>query len=343
MYMGKRIAVVVPCKNEATQIGGVLTGMPEIVDAIIVIDDGSTDGMADVVRDRMSRDDRVQLITHERSRGVGGAIAAGYVQARQQSFDITVVMAGDGQMDPNDLELVVYPVAADLADYCKGNRFRYQGGMRKIPPVRKFGNFVLSVLTKIASGYWHVSDTQTGYTAISLSALEQIDVEDIYPTYGCPNDILVRLNVADMRVAEVPINPLYNVGEKSKMRIHRVIGPVLRLLARKFFWRVAQKHLVTNGHPLAFSYFFGFVALLMSMTLFGAAIARRIITGEHGTVTVFTAGMLAVIACQFLLTAFSMDSDANRHLCIHVPPDTLKKLKQRRTDGLSAIPISKAA
>jgi hypothetical protein len=276
---------------------------------------------------KSAADRRVVLIRHEASKGVGGAIAAGYARARDDAYDVTVVMAGDGQMDPDDLELVVYPVAADLADYCKGNRFKYPGGLKRIPPVRKFGNFILSVLTKVASGYWHVSDAQTGYTAVSLAALEAIDVENIFPTYGCPNDILVKLNLAEMRVAEVPINPLYHVGEKSKMRIFKVMRPISMLLLRKFVWRVTQKHLVSNGHPLAFSYIFSLLSLLMSLGLCGVVVLRRLLEGELAQATLFTSGIFLVVGLQFLLTAFCMDSDANKHLCVHVPADQIRKLR----------------
>jgi len=331
MYLNKSIAVVVPCKNEASQITGVMESMPDMVDAIVVIDDGSTDGMDTVVKDYAQRDDRVHLIRHEQSQGVGGAIAAGYAWARHEGFDISVVMAGDGQMDPDDLQLVVHPVAAGLADYCKGNRFTYPGGIQRIPPTRKFGNFVLSILTKIASGYWHVSDTQTGYTSISLSALERIDVEKIYHTYGCPNDILIRLNVAEMRVCEVPINPLYNVGEKSKMRVFRVMRPILWLLFKRFGWRMVYKHIIISGHPLVASYVFSALFLLTSVALCVLVIVKRIATGEIGPATLITSGVFLIVGIQFLLTAFWMDSDANRHLCVRLTPDLIDSLRPKKT------------
>lgn len=339
MYLNNSVAVVVPCKNEAAQIRGVINGMPPLVDLIVVIDDGSTDGTADVVRACAVRDPRVQLIRHEQGHGVGGAIAAGYVRARDLRYDVAVVMAGDGQMAPADLEAVVYPVAAGLADYCKGNRFKYPQGLRRIPPVRKFGNFVLSVLTKIATGYWHVSDTQTGYTAISLSALEQIDVEEIYPTYGCPNDILAKLSMAEMRVTEVPINPLYNVGENSKMRIGRIIGPILSLLSRSFARRVLQKGLLIGGEPFAFTYIFFAMSFVVSCVLAASVLVHRITFGEVPQATLLTSGVCLIVSLQFLLAAFCMDSDANRHLCVHVSASELAKLKK----GAASPSLTRAA
>lgn len=318
MYMGKTVTVVVPCKDEASQIGGVIETMPAAVDRIIVVDDGSTDETGQVVRRCMARRAGVELLRHEKSRGVGGAISAGYVRARDERLDITCVMAGDGQMDPADLERVLYPVAAGLADYSKGNRFTYPGGLDRIPNTRKLGNFVLSFLTKIATGYWHVSDTQTGYTALGLAALDQMDAEGIYPSYGCPNDILARLNIADARVVEVPVNPLYHVGERSKMRIHRVAFPILRVLWRAFRRRMFRKYVITSGHPLIFAYLLSFVFMLATLGLAVLAIYRRVETGQPPVATILTGGFCAVVAVQFLIAAFWMDAESNRHLCVHL-------------------------
>lgn len=331
MYLDSSIAVVIPCKNEETQIASVIVSMPAIVDAIIVVDDGSDDDTAGVTMRIAASDPRVRLISHDQCRGVGAAIATGYAHARDEAFDITVVMAGDGQMDHDDLELVVYPVAAGVADYCKGNRFNYTDGLNRIPTVRKIGNFLLSVITKLVSGYWHVSDSQTGYTAISLVALEAIDVESIYPGYGCPNDILIKLNIADMRVAEVPVNPLYNVGEQSKMKIFRVIVPILRLLARGFVTRMFHKHVVRSAHPVVLAFASAVICISVLLFTVGRVIAIRLLTGEIPMASLIACGIASVVSLQFLLTAFSMDFEANRHLYAVIDPNKLRSLRPRKS------------
>ena len=141
-------------------------------------------------------------------------------------------MAGDGQMDPDELEDICLPIIQNEADYVKGNRLIHKSAKYVIPKARFIGNSVLSMLTKIASGYWHISDTQTGYTAISLKALEKIDIYDIYKSYGMPNDLLVKLNIVYCSVKEIPIKPVYKVGEKSKMKITKVIPRVTLLLIK---------------------------------------------------------------------------------------------------------------
>jgi glycosyltransferase involved in cell wall biosynthesis len=331
MYLDNTISVVVPCKNEETQIASVIDSMPAFVDSIIVVDDGSDDDTGGVTLRTAASDSRVKLISHETCQGVGAAIATGYAHARDEAFDITVVMAGDGQMDPDDLELVVYPVAAGVADYCKGNRFNYTDGFKKIPTTRKVGNFVLSVMTKLVSGYWHVSDSQTGYTAISLGALEAIDVESIYPSYGCPNDILVKLNIADMRVAEVPVNPLYDVGEQSKMKIFRVILPISTLLARGFLSRMFRKHVVRSAHPVVLAFAATSVCFSLLLLMAGRVLTIRLWTGEIPMASLIACGIASVVSLQFLLTAFSMDFEANRHLYAEIDREKMRSLRPRKS------------
>jgi len=337
MYRGKSIAVVVPARNESRQIRNVIETMPDFVDKVYVVDDGSSDDTASVVEsaaDSVACD--VEVIRHLESRGVGAAIASGYLRARDEEYEVVAVMAGDGQMDPADLELVLYPVATDLCDYSKGNRFAYRNGFARIPWIRKLGNFVLSTLTKIVSGYWHVSDTQCGYTAIGLTALEQIDIEEIYPRYGCPNDILVRLNIAGMRVAEVPVHPLYDVGEQSQMRVPRVVLPILVLLGRRFLYRLTVKYMLHSGHPLVFAYLFAFVSFLALVPLGFHLIVVYMQTGIIMKAALIIMGFTTTIGVQLLLTSFWMDAEANRHLCVNLSPNEIRRL--RRGEFIETIP-----
>ena len=176
MYRHQRVAVVVPAHNEETQIDRVIDTMPDFIDKIVIINDKSRDRTSDVVRaNPRFKAGMIHLIEHEVNQGVGGAIATGYEYARDNDYDVAVVMAGDGQMDPDDLPAILDPVIDDQADYTKGNRLVTGEAFRKIPKIRFFGNSALSLFTKIASGYWHVADSQTGYTAINRAALQAID------------------------------------------------------------------------------------------------------------------------------------------------------------------------
>ena len=175
MLHNKLICAVIPAHNEEAQIAKVIRGIPDYVDKILAINDCSKDGTGSVIDAEAKRDGRVVPIHHDINRGVGGAIATGYKWARDHHMDIAVVMAGDGQMDPEDLPAILEPVINGEVDYSKGNRLFTGEAYTKIPKVRYFGNSILSFLTKIASGYWHVADSQTGYTAINNKALKLID------------------------------------------------------------------------------------------------------------------------------------------------------------------------
>ena len=258
MYEGKTIAVVVPAYNEEKLLGRVLETMPDFVDLIIVVDDASTDQTLDIAASyREPLGDRLVLLYHRENQGVGGAIVTGYQEALAREVAVVAVMAGDAQMDPADLERVVAPVARGEADYVKGNRLFRGESWQMIPHYRYLGNAVLSLLTKIASGYWHIADSQSGYTAIARIALERLDLDHIYKRYGMPNDILVKLNVENFRVRDVSIRPVYHIGETSGIRLRKVIPTIAWLLLRGFCWRLKEKYILRDFHPLVFFYCMG--------------------------------------------------------------------------------------
>lgn len=267
MYKNKTICVVVPAHNEETQIAKVLRTMPDYVDAIVVIDDASSDKTVDVVKSEMAASQKVHLITHSSNQGVGGAIASGYKWARDQAMKVTAVMAGDGQMDPDDLATIIEPVVTGRVDYSKGNRLFFGDAWKMIPHYRYLGNSFLSLMTKMASGYWHLADSQSGYTAICLTALRRIDPDTIYKYYGMPNDLLIKLNQHDFRVCDVNIKPVYNVGEKSGIRLAKVIPRISWILFKGFWKRMFIKYVIRDFHPLVFFYSLSFLLLLLSVPL----------------------------------------------------------------------------
>jgi len=313
MYRDQRVAVVVPAHDEERLIGRVIETMPDLVDHIVVVNDASGDRTAEIVRERATaRPGRVILIDLPRNEGVGGAIAAGYRWARDHQIDLTAVMAGDAQMDPADLPALLEPVAAGEVDYTKGNRLFTGQAWEMIPRVRYLGNSVLSLLTKIASGYWHVADSQSGYTVASLRVLETIDLDAIYRRYGIPNDLLVRLNIFDFRVRDVPITPVYNVGERSGIFIPRVVVTISLLLVRLFVHRMVQKYVIRDFHPLVLFYAFGGVLLLADVPLIVRLVARWIAMGHVPPITALAILFCTAVGLQSLLFAMLFDMEANR-------------------------------
>jgi glycosyltransferase involved in cell wall biosynthesis len=258
--------------------------------------------------------DRVILINNLRNGGVGAAIARGYKWCLDNNIDCTAVMAGDGQMDPAELKSICLPVINEGIDYVKGNRLIHGSARLIIPKTRFLGNSILSILTKISSGYWHVSDTQTGYTAISINALSAIRLYDIYKRYGMPNDMLVKLNIAFCTVKEVKIKPVYNIGEFSKMNITIVIPRISWLLFKSFFKRLWIKYLFRDFHPLFLLYHFALILGIFTIP-YAIKIASIIISGH----TVSPLTMLAFLflftgSFQSLLFAMWMDIQDNERL-----------------------------
>jgi len=309
---GKRVAVVVPAYREEHLVQTTLRGIPDVVDRVFVVDDASPDGTAD--RAREAADARTEVIVHERNGGVGAAIVTGYKRALAEGIDVTVVMAADNQMDPAELVTLVEPVARGEADYAKANRLFTGEAWSIIPRTRYLGNAVLSLLTKIASGYWHVADSQAGYTALGLSALRQLDLDRIYRRYGFPNDMLVHLNVINARVRDVPSRPIYGVGERSGIRLRKVVPRISWLLVKGFFWRMREKYVIRDFHPLVFFYALGFLMLAIGLALGIAETVLRILGNQITTATIVLVALLLVSGSQFTLFAMWFDMESNKDL-----------------------------
>jgi glycosyltransferase involved in cell wall biosynthesis len=312
MLEGKSVAVVVPAYREEELIGPTLGGIPGFVDRVYVVDDASPDGTAG--RARSFGDPRVEVITHERNQGVGAAILTGYERSLADGSDVTAVMAGDNQMDPAELEQLVRPVARGEFDYAKSNRLITGEAWRVIPRHRYIGNAILSLLTKIASGYWHVADSQSGYTAISRTMLAQLDRDRIYRGYGFPNDMLVHLNVWSARVRDFPARPVYGVGERSDIRLRRVVPRISWLLLKGFLWRLREKYVIRDFHPLVFFYVLGFVMTGAGLALGVVETALRIAGNAVSVGTVVLIALLLIAGSQFTLFAMWFDMESNKDL-----------------------------
>jgi glycosyltransferase involved in cell wall biosynthesis len=312
MLEGKSIAVVVPAYREEELIAATLGGIPGFVDRIYVVDDASPDATAE--RARAFGDSRVSVVRHEHNQGVGAAIVTGYDHALADGIDVTCVMAGDNQMDPAELETLVRPVARGEVDYAKANRLFTGEAWRVIPRHRYVGNAILSLLTKIASGYWHVADSQSGYTAISRDMLAQLDRHRIYRGYGFPNDMLVHLNVWNARVRDVPSRPVYGVGERSGIKIRRVVPRISWLLLKGFLWRLREKYVIRDFHPLVFFYGLGLVMTLAGLVLGIVETALRIVGNAVSVGTVVLVALLLIAGSQFTLFAMWFDMESNKDL-----------------------------
>ena len=317
MYQEHRVTVVIPAHNEELLIERVVDGIPPYVDHVIVVDDASTDRTRERLETLKARHgDRLIVVLHPLNQGVGGAIVTGYETALKLSGEkhLVAVMAGDAQMDPEDLPKLLAPCARGEVHYAKGNRLITGEAWKIIPRTRYLGNAVLSLLTKIASGYWHVADSQTGYTVVTAEALAVLQLHRLYPRYGFPNHLLVELNNYDFKVRDVPIRPVYNVGEISGIRLHKVIPTISWLLFRCYFWRMKEKYIIRDFHPLVFFLSFG-LFLTVGGGLFGLYLVYlRLYSGPISAVGVIFDAFCLIVGVQSILFALWMDMERNKDL-----------------------------
>jgi len=306
MFKELKIFVVVPAYQESTQISKVLTTIPSYVDGVVVVDDASTDDTSDLTATIAENDRRIVLIKHEINRGVGSAIETGYREAIAQGAEIIAVMAGDGQMDPDKLELLLAPIAEGKADYAKGNRLSLNFDLTAIPKHRKFGNIVLSFLTRFATGYWILSDAQNGFTAASEKLVTVFLKNRIYPRYGVPNDLLLTCALHGARVLDVPILARYGVGETSKMKPSRVALPILALLTRGFFKRLYIRHLIIETNPLPVTYILGIAGSFVG-SVWGSILVGRSFTSLISAVEVIAVATLLLGGILFLIFSIILD------------------------------------
>lgn len=303
-FQDLKIAVVVPAYNEEKLISQTILSVPSFVDHIVVIDDRSTDATSD--RALATRDPRLTLIRHEVNTGVGGAICDGHREALKLGCDVSVVMAGDAQMDPAYLPNLLAPIVDGLALFTKANRFYSHNSFRSMPAHRIFGNIVLSFMTKLASGYWHLFDPQNGYTAIHRRALERLDLDRVAKDYSFENDLLINLNILRIPACDVPIPAVYG-EELSTMRMRKVIPSLVGQLTRGFWRRIFLKYVAFSFSPVALMLFAG-----LGLLAFGAAVGIWALietlgppVASAGTVLMATLPILTGI--HFLVGALILD------------------------------------
>jgi glycosyltransferase involved in cell wall biosynthesis len=309
MLITFNIGVVVPAYNEERLIGDTIKGIPDYVTTIYIIDDASTDSTPQLIK--AIRDPRVKAVRHEVNKGVGAAIITGYKMALEDDMDVVAVMAGDNQMDPAQLPRLLMPIIEDKADYTKGNRLISREFRTGMSSWRTVGNSILTMITKIGSGYWDIMDPQNGYTAISRKALEAINLDSIYTYYGYCNDMLIKLNAFGMRTVDVVMPARYG-SERSHIKYGRYMMKVAPMIFRGFLWRLKTKYIILNFHPLVFFYCASMIMLPFGV-LFSAWILIRTSLNIHvSTNYPLLAVFITLMGVQLLLFAMLFDMQEDR-------------------------------
>jgi glycosyltransferase involved in cell wall biosynthesis len=300
-----RLVVVVPCYNVENQVREMTATIPAYVDGVVLIDDCSTDGTAQIL-DGL-RSERVRVIHLSQNQGVGGAVLVGYLEAVAMGGDILIKMDGDGQMDPAYLPALVQPILNGEADYTKGNRFLHGKQIGRMPFFRRLGNIGLSFLVKFSSGYWPVFDPTNGYTAIAASILPLLEQEGIARRYFFEINMLIELGRQRAVVRDVSIPARYGAETSSLSEVHTLVDFPPRLL-RAFFHRILDQYFIRDFSAVSL-----FLTVGLSMLLFGSVWSayhwiRSIQLGLAATTGTVMIGVLPIIlGIQMLLQAVVMD------------------------------------
>ena len=301
------IVAVVPAYNEELHIEAVVRSLPEYITTIIVVDDASKDGTCRVVDQLVDDDPRVLLLRHEVNQGVGGAMVTGFERALQLDAQIVVKIDGDGQMSPENLEELLYPLIAGHADYTKGNRFHDFEALSQMPLLRQIGNTALSFFTKAAVGYWDLFDPCNGYVAIRGEVLTRLPLKRISKSFFFETSMLARLYLMGAVVKDVPMPARYGV-EVSHMSIPRVIREFIPRLAYCFGRRMLLKNFLYNFSMESVFLLTG-IPLLTWGIYFGLSRWSHYATLGEGapTGTIVISAMTIILGFQLLLSAISED------------------------------------
>lgn len=268
MYKKLSIGVAVPAYNEEKLIEKTLTTMPEFIDHIVVINDHSNDKTLSIIQKLQKKDKRITIIDNSENHGIGYSLTKGLKKAAELGCDRIAVMAGDAQMDPNQLSPMLDNMAKRNLDFIKANRFMHLEALKSMPKYRRIGNIIVTILTKFATGYYSIFDTQNGYVVYSKDVIERMPWNLIGNRYEFENTILIGLSIIDAKIGDFPMPALYG-DETSTIKIFSTTMRVLKCLMIGFWQRIYYKYILYSFHPIA-------LFLLTGLTLFTIGIIAGI-------------------------------------------------------------------
>lgn len=298
--------IVIPMYRVHTHIERVLSKVPSWVAGVVAVDDRCPDGSAALVR-RVRTPTEVHVVCHDENQGVGGAVLTGYAEAIARGARIIVKVDGDDQMDLQWLAHLALPIASGQADYAKGNRFSSISHVSRMPRLRLFGNALLSLASKISSGYWPIFDPTNGFTAIDARVAEELLSRDVSRRYFFESDVLYHLGSLRAVVVDVPMPAIYE-DEESNLSVRKVVLPFalghLRNLAKRF----VGQYVVRNFTVATVEAIVGVSAIAFGLTVAATHFATKSSpeeTASAGVVMLF--GLPIILGVQLLLAAVNFD------------------------------------
>lgn len=310
------VIAVIPAYKSGTAILEVISGIPKEVSKIIVVDDCCPDGTGELVKSNV-RDSRVEVIKNGYNLGVGGAAIVGFKKALILQADVVVKIDSDGQMDPKDIPRIIEPVVYGYADYAKGNRFNSLDDLQEMPKIRLFGNAALSIMSKMSTGYWSITDPTNGFFAISRGALEHVSLEKLRSGWFFESDMLFRLAIIRAAVVDVPVRAKYG-QEKSNLKVRKVVFEFLSRHAVNFLKRVIYVYYLREWSiasfelPAGLALFFGGIFAGLNYWADSYQSGLPATTGQ-----VMLAALPIILGFQMLLSVLSLDAGNEPRLALY--------------------------
>lgn len=305
-----RISVIIPCYKVSSNIEKVVGELSDDIAEIILVNDCSPDNTGEIISRLAAQDARITVVNNTVNQGVGGAMAAGFKEALRHDFDIAVKLDGDGQMDSARIGQLVAPIATGEYDFAKGNRFHDRKKLQSMPWIRRFGNFGMSFLVKISSGYWHISDPTNGFFAISKATLERVDMERLSKRFFFESSLLCELYFTGARIKDVPMPAIY-ADEKSNLSVTKSLFTFPPKLFARWCHRIWMRYFVYDFNLGSVYFSFGTISFLFGL-IFGICkwiqFANLDIAAPTGTIMI--AVITLILGFQLLLAAIQYDLTA---------------------------------
>lgn len=309
MYKNKKIAVSIPCYNEERFIRKTIIGLPKYIDTIYITDDFSKDKSKEIILTLAKKNKKINFVQNNKNTGNGYSVLRGLKQASKDNQDIVCIFAGDNQMDSKYLTLLLDECINNNVDLVKGNRFAHLNELKKMPKIRIVGNIIITLIAKIATGYWSMADPLNGYTALKIKTFKNIDSAQIALRYDYEASLLIQLSLVNAKIKDISIPAKYG-EEKSDIKLIKDSFKILATFTKGFFKRLFIKYTLTSLNPIALFYFCG-IFLSLFGSFFGLYVAINSIGPKSATTaTVMLSVIPFIIGVQFILQAIILDIQA---------------------------------
>lgn len=307
MYKEQKIAVAIPCYKVEQHLEQVVSGLPPLIDIILLVDDCSPDGTPALV-DRLADGSRIVAIHHPQNKGVGGAMKTAFRKAMEMEADVVVKLDGDGQMDASYIAPLVE--ALEGADFAKGNRLFNRQMLRRMPAIRRIGNMGVGFMVKAASGYWNVSDPVNGFFAIRTKTLRQMDLDRVADRYFFESSMLIEMHYTGARISEVNMPAIYG-DEHSNLSVGKTFFSFPPRLIAAWLRRLHLSYFVYDFNICSLYILVGLPSFLFGL-IFGLCewIHYASISSPSPTGTIMVAVLTFILGFQMLLSAAQYDITA---------------------------------